>query len=180
MPIHLAITRRVRPGCEAEFERAIREFFHSSFVSDGVLGAHLLSPLPGTGSREYGILRTFASEGDRAAFYQSPAFQAWERKVGLLTEGHPRYRELHGLEAWFGQSDTPPPRWKMALTTFVGVYTVTLPLSLTLGPWLQTWPLPLANAAFNLAVVPLLTWAVMPALTRVVRPWLHRSAISSP
>lgn len=180
MPIHLAITRRVRPGCEREFEAAIREFFRSSLAHSGVLGVHLLSPLPGTTSRDYGILRTFASECDRAAFYQSPAFLAWERKVSSMTDGYPRYRELHGLEAWFGSSATPPPRWKMALVTFAGVYVVTLPLSFAIGPLIKSWPLPLANAAFNLAVVALLTWAVMPALTRAARPWLHRSAISSP
>lgn len=173
MPIHLAITRRVRPGCEAEFERAVRDFFHASFAHGGVMGAHLLSPLPGSGSQEYGILRSFASEGDRAEFYQSPAFQAWESKVRLMTEGYPRYRELHGLEAWFGSDGIPPPRWKMALLTFVGVYAITLLLMLTLSPLLKGWPLPLANAAFNGAVVPLLTWVIMPTLTRAARSWLH-------
>jgi len=178
VPIHLAITRRVRPGCEAEFERAIRDFFQASLVQSGVLGVHLLSPLPGTGSREYGILRTFASEGDRAAFYQSPAFQAWERKVGPLTDGFPRYRELHGLEAWFRAGTLPPPRWKMAVVTYAGVYAITLVLTRILGPVLQAWPLPLANAVFNLAVVLLLTWAVMPGLTFLVRPWLHVAPVS--
>ena len=31
MPIHIAITRQVRPGCEAEFQQALREFFQTSF-----------------------------------------------------------------------------------------------------------------------------------------------------
>lgn len=172
MSLHLAIIRRVRPGCEAEFERAIREFFRASF-GPGVEGAHLLTPLPGSGSREYGILRTFASEADRAAFYASPAFAAWSRRVGPLTEGDARQRELHGLEGWFRTSGKPPPRWKMALVTFVGVYLVTLALALLLTPHLRDWPLTLANAVFNVVVVGLLTWVVMPALTRLVRPWLH-------
>ncbi|MBL9204647.1 MAG: hypothetical protein JNN01_06155 [Opitutaceae bacterium] len=172
MPIHLAITRRVRPGCEAEFERSIREFFQASFVQGGVWGAHLLAPLPGSNSRDYGILRTFASDDDRAAFYQSPAFQAWERTVRPLTEGVPHQRVLHGLEAWFG-SEGAPPRWKMALLTFVGVYGITLVLTLTLAPWLSTWPLPMGHAVFTLVVVSLLTWAVMPGLARIARPWLH-------
>lgn len=172
MPIHLAITRRVRSGCEAEFERSIREFFQASLVQGGVRGVHLLAPLPGSGSRDYGILRTFASEGDRAAFYQSPAFQAWERTVQPLTEGIPHQRELHGLEAWF-RSDRGPPRWKMALLTFVGVYGITLLLTFTLGPWLRAWPLPVAHAVFNLMVVSLLTWAVMPGLSWIARSWLQ-------
>lgn len=171
MSIHLAVTRRVRPGCEDEFERAVREFFRASFVP-GVQGAHLLSPLAESGSRVYGILRTFANEEERAAFYRSPLFLAWEEKVRPLTEGERLQRELHGLEAWF-RTQSPPPRWKMALVTYAGVYALTLFLTLALGPLLKTWPLVLANAAFNLVVVSLLTWVVMPFLIRVARPWLH-------
>ena len=47
MPIHIAITRRVRAGCEAEFQSALREFFQTSFGHAGVLGAHLLVPPAG-------------------------------------------------------------------------------------------------------------------------------------
>ena len=39
MPIHVAITRRVRIGCETEFQQALREFFQASFAHGGVLGA---------------------------------------------------------------------------------------------------------------------------------------------
>ena len=43
MPIHVAITRRVKLGCEAEFQRALREFLQASFNHDGVLGEVLLT-----------------------------------------------------------------------------------------------------------------------------------------
>ena len=62
MSIHIAITRRVRPGCEAEFQRALREFFQASFAHGGVLGATMIVPPPGSDSREFGILRSFANE----------------------------------------------------------------------------------------------------------------------
>ena len=81
MPIHIAITRRVRPGCEAEFQQALREFFQTSFAHGCVLGATMIVPPPGSDSREFGILRTFADEKERDAFYASPIFKAW---VGLL------------------------------------------------------------------------------------------------
>ena len=74
MPIHVAITRRVKPGHEAEFQQALREFFQASFGHEGVLGASVLTPLPGSDSREFGILRTFASKSERDAFYESSMF----------------------------------------------------------------------------------------------------------
>ncbi len=101
MPIHIAITRRVRPGGEAEFQQALREFLQTSFAHGGVLGASRLTPPPGSDRREYGILRTFANEQEREAFYESPLFKAWDARARTLTEGEAVYRPLHGLEAWF-------------------------------------------------------------------------------
>jgi antibiotic biosynthesis monooxygenase (ABM) superfamily enzyme len=172
MPIHVAITRRVKPGCEAEFQQALREFFQSSFAHGGVLGASLLVPPPGSDSREFGILRTFVDEKERDAFYASPMFKTWEEKARTLTEGEPVYRQLHGLEAWF-RSPNPPPRWKMAVATFLGVFPVAMILNLMIGPAIKSWPFILRNAVFNACVVALLTWAVMPLVTRLLRPWLH-------
>jgi antibiotic biosynthesis monooxygenase (ABM) superfamily enzyme len=173
MPIHIAITRTVRAGCEAEFQAALREFFQSSFAHGGVLGASLLTPLPGSDSREYGILRTFASEAERAAFYASPEFHAWEARARTLTEGEPEYRELHGLEAWFRSSNNAPPRWKMAVTTLLGVYPTSLFLSLTLGEVVHTWPLLVRSLVIAASMVALLTWVVMPTVTKLLHKWLH-------
>lgn len=172
MSIHVAITRRVQPGREAEFQHALREFFQASLAHDGVMGAHLLAPLPGATTREYGILRTFASEAERDAFYHSPAFAAWEARARTMTEGEPVYRQLHGLEAWFRQASPPPPRWKMAAVTFVGVVPLSLLLTWLVGPVIAPWSLLLRSVAFNLLMVAGLTWAVMPPLTRSLRGWL--------
>jgi len=172
MPIHIAITRRVRPGCEAEFQQALREFLQTSFAHGGVLGANMLVPLPGSDTREYGILRTFADDKERDAFYESPMFKAWDERARTLTEGEALYRQLHGLEAWFRSSHHPPPRWKMATATFLGVFPVAMILNLTLGPVIRSWPYIISNAVFNACVVALLTWVVMPLLSRALRPWL--------
>lgn len=172
MPIYVAITRQVRPGREEEFQRELREFFRASFAHDGVHGASMLVPAAGSKSREYGILRTFADEKERDAFYKSPMFAEWEAKARMLTEGEAVYRQLHGLEAWF-RSTTPPPRWKMAVATFVGVLPTAMILSLTIGPTIKDWPFIPRSALFNACVVACLTWLVMPIVTRVLAPWLH-------
>lgn len=173
MPIHIAITRRVRPGCEAEFQQALREFFQTSFAHGGVLGASMLTPPPDSDMREYGILRTFASEAERDAFYDSPMFKAWEDRARTLTEGEPVYRQLHGLEAWFRSPHTPPPRWKMAVVTLLGVYPTSLLLGETMGRWTRVWPQWLKALVFSALMVALLTWVVMPLLTRCLHRWLQ-------
>lgn len=172
MPVHIAITRRVRAGAEAEFQRELREFLRASFAHSAVIGASMLVPPPGSDSRDYGILRTFRNHEERDAFYASELFRTWEARAAQLTEGPPEYRELSGLEAWF-RAPVPPPRWKMAIVTYVGVNGITLVLALVVNPWIQSLPLVLANAIFNLLVVSGLTWLVMPPLTRFLHRWLH-------
>jgi len=173
MPIHVAITRRVRPGSEAEFQQALRDFLQTSFSHDSVLGASMIVPSPGSDTREYGILRTFISEAERDAFYESPLFKAWNERAKAMTEGEAVHRELHGLEAWFRSPHNPPPRWKMAVATFLGVYPVAMILNLTLGPAIRSWHFVLGNAVFNAWVIALLTWVVMPIVTRLLHGWLY-------
>ncbi len=174
MAIHVAITRRVKPGREADFQAALREFFQTSFGHGGVLGATMIVPPPGSDSREFGILRSFASEKERDDFYASPIFKAWEQKCVPLTETNSwTLRPLHGLEAWFRSPHAPPPRWKMALATFCGVFPLAMLLNLALGPVIRDWHFVLRNAVFNACVVVLLTWVVMPLVTRALNNWLH-------
>jgi len=172
-PIHVAITRKIKPGCEAEFQAALKDFFTTSFGHAGVQGASMLVPPPGSPSPEFGILRTFANERERDAFYASPMFKTWEDRIRPLTEGEPVHRQLTGLEAWFRSPQSPPPLWKMAIATYLGVVPVIMGLSLTLGPLVRSWNFVLNNLVFNACVVLLLTWVVMPLITRVLNPWLH-------
>ncbi|HZT22555.1 MAG TPA: antibiotic biosynthesis monooxygenase [Verrucomicrobiae bacterium] len=172
-PIHVAITRRIKPGCEAEFQTALQEFFRTSFAHTGVHGASMLVPPPGSPSPEFGILRTFANAQQRDDFYASLMFKAWEERIKPLTEGTPEYRELTGLEAWFRNPHNPPPRWKMAIATYAGVLPVVMGLSLTIGPTVRPLNFVLNNAIFNACVVALLTWLVMPLITRALRGWLQ-------
>jgi len=180
MPIHVAITRRVRPGREAEFQQALREFFQTSFAHGGVLGATMIVPLPGSDSREFGILRTFADEREHDDFYASPIFKAWEEKCRPLVESDSwTRRPLHGLEAWFRSPHQPPPRWKMAIATFIGVFPLAMILQITIGPFIAEWPFVLRNAAFNACVVAGLAWIVMPLLTRILRNWLQPQPLTT-
>jgi antibiotic biosynthesis monooxygenase (ABM) superfamily enzyme len=173
MPIHVAITRRALPGREAEFQQALRAFLGASFDQTSVHGASMLIPPPGSDGREYGILRTFASEGERDAFYQTPLFKEWDERARTMTEGEPVYRQLHGLGAFFRSTHHPPPRWKMAAATALGVYPTSLFLGEILGRVTHSWPLLARAALFAIVMVALLTWVVMPLVSHLLHRWLH-------
>jgi len=172
-PLHIAVTRRIKPGCEAEFQQALKEFFQTSFAHRGVQGASMLVPPPGSSSHEYGILRTFASARERDDFYASPMFKSWEEKVQPLSEGEPVRRQLNGLEAWFRSPQNPPPRWKMALLTWVAVWPVSMAVPAAFYPLMGQWmPNVLFAGAVAGGIVLFLTWAAMPILVTLAKGWL--------
>jgi len=172
--VHIAITRQVKPGNEAVFEKALRAFARDSLNEPGMTGVHLISPVPGSEGAEYGILRSFDNEAASRAFYESHLFQNWQQQVAPYVIGPPVYRRLHGLEAFFRNSRLPmPPRWKMAVVTWLGVFPTAVLWSTVLPKALDGLHTLVIMAIVNIFVVVTLAWGVMPMLTRFLARWLH-------
>ncbi|QDV68219.1 hypothetical protein Poly24_19280 [Rosistilla carotiformis] len=173
--VHCAITLNVREGREAEFEEVLIRFVQRSLDYRGTTGVHLIRPAPGSGSREFGILRSFQSEAHSREFYSSDMFKQYKIDTAELVEGEPVIRPLHGLEAFFrGTGAAALPRWKMAAVTWCGVFPTALLWSHLLGPRLTLLHPVAVSAVVSLAIVITLTWFVMPCLTKWMRPWLHK------
>lgn len=176
-PVAVLTLRTVKQGVQDQFEAALHDFITQSFNTPGQLGVHVIRPVPGSGSREYGIVRRFASVAARDSFYSSKLFHDWEETIATLVEGGGVRQELSGLEAWFtlrgAAAAAQPPRWKMAVVTLTGVYPVSIfvpwllkPAIKALHPWLQVF-------FIALGIVVMLTWVVMPVLVRILKPWLY-------
>lgn len=74
---------------------------------------------------------------------------------------------------------TPPPRWKMAIVTWIAIYPIITVLLLMLGPiLLGSLPIPVVTLVLSVTLVVLMTFIVMPLLTRAFRPWLQRGPAS--
>ena len=170
--LHVAILRRVRAGQEAEFERIIGEFFREAAAVPGVEGAYLLRPASDKAPREYGVLRSFASEAEMEAFYASPLYQRLNDALRPVVEGEPQRRPLHGLEAFFRGNNPPPPRWKMALLTWIGVTPLVYGAGMLVQAAVGSCPRFVVVMITTLPVVAALAWVVMPALTSIFKGWL--------
>lgn len=173
--VHVAITRRVKPGLEIEFMEALKRFAHASLQEPGTLGVNIIRPLSDAENSEFGIIRSFENEEACQKFYNSNLYKDWKEHVRELVVDAPELRRLSGLESFFqARSENQPKRWKMALVTWMGVNFTALILTFTLSPIIALWPFSLRFVTFNAGVVAGLTWLVMPVLVRWSNSWLRR------
>ena len=87
-----------------------------------------------------------------------------------------------GLETWFTLPGMPapataPPRWKMALLTWLALLPQVVILALIVP---SRVPL-LVNVALSTAIpVAMLTWVIMPGLTTLLYRWLYPPTSEAP
>jgi antibiotic biosynthesis monooxygenase (ABM) superfamily enzyme len=172
-PLTVVARRRVKVGRETQFEAAMQEFIRFALSAPGHAAIHVLRPA--AGSREYLVVDSFVDASSRSAFKASMGYRDWMRRLGDLTEGDVRISEVGGLAGWFpppAGTSRPAPTYKMALTTFVGVY----PLTSFLPPLVQglvpAWHPLVANILVTALIVAALTWVIMPILRRLLASWL--------
>lgn len=177
--LSVIIRRVVRAGRQSEFEAAVRAFSPVSVTFPGHLGVHVVPPP--AGGREYVVILSFASAQAWRAFQEWERYRSWLRTVRPLLADDPAIEEITGLETWFQMPGepavAPPPRWKMAVVTWVGVCLTVGTLNAVLVPWLVGWPWWASLFGVNAVVVAALTWVVMPLLSRCLRGWLRRPLI---
>jgi uncharacterized protein len=174
-PVTVLYSRRVKPGREADFEAWARGIVAAARQFPGHLGA---SVLDAPGSREYHILFSFADRKSLRAWLDSDERRRWLARVGELLEADRGLQQLTGLETWFKLPGSnvatmkPPPRWKMWLVSLVAVYPLVLAFQALLVPRMVGLPLPLRALLFPLVLLTLMTFVVMPVVTRALRRWL--------
>jgi len=174
-PVTVLYSRRVKPGREADFEAWARGIVAAARQFPGHLGA---SVLDAPGSREYHILFSFADRRSLRAWLDSEERRRWLARVGELLEADRGLQQLTGLETWFKlpganvATMTPPPRWKMWLVSLLAVYPLVLAFQALVVPRMARLPLPLRALVFPLVLLTLMTFVVMPMVTRALRRWL--------
>lgn len=174
-PVTVIVRRRVKAGCNSDFEAAMREFIAFALSFPGHRDIHVLRPDHADGG-DYTVVDKFADAGARHAFKTSAAYSKWMQRLAALTEGDPHIEEMGGLAGWFtlpeGTHARPPSRPKMAAVTFLGVYPLTSTLPPLFSGALPGWHPLLVNLVTTGVIVASLTWLIMPLLTRAFAPWL--------
>jgi antibiotic biosynthesis monooxygenase (ABM) superfamily enzyme len=175
-PVTTVLTWQVRPGREQEFEEWTRGLARCARRFPGNEGVSWLRPEDG--HRYHAVLR-WSDPHRLAAWLESDERADWHARIeSVATEVGSERQSTTGMETWFnlpGTTAQAPPRWKMLLTTFLGAYPFTLVIQWLVTPRTAAWPLPLRAAVFPLVLLPVLTYLVMPLLSRLLRLWLYRA-----
>ena len=172
-------TRRVRAACVAEFEQLMTGMRSAAAGFPGHLGGYLIRPEE-AGLGCYRMLFAFDTEPHLQAWTGSAERKAWLDRVAGVTYGETAMRVLTGMEGWFAlpaaQTRGPPPRWKMAVVTWLGIFPLVLLLSQLIGPWLVPIHPVLSVMGVTALVTLAMTWLVMPGLARLFAGWLYPKA----
>ena len=71
-----------------------------------------------------------------------------------------------------GVPGPPARRWKTWVVSLVGLYPLVLGFLGFIAPHVAQWPLPARAALMPLVLLTLMTYVIMPFLTRLMRWWL--------
>jgi uncharacterized protein len=174
-PVTVVLTRRVRPGCEQAFEAVLARLTEVAKQQSGFEAVTILRPEP-DGRSAYAVVVHFRSQSELTAWLSTPQRLALVAEADQYCDTELRQQESSGVEGWFTVPGTqlvkPPPRIKMAITTWLGLVPLLLPINLWLGPHLSAIPPVPRLAGAALVMTFAMTYLVMPALTRLLHRWL--------
>lgn len=176
--VTVVVRRRVKAGCEAAYEDWLSRLTHDAGALPGYLGAEFHRPASDK-PREYVSIFRFATVADLEAFEDSDLRARYLREVAPLVEADAVWQKMTGLEFWFtppaGTVVAQPSPHRMALLLIVVVFTLVMILN-TLAAWLiGDWPFPLRLLVTTTIQVCLMTYLVMPRLTRLLARWIYPS-----
>jgi len=125
---------------------------------------------------EYRMVFHFDHASNLRRWERSRERREWLRKVRpLVNEENVEF--LTGLETWFTlpsrAGEPAPPRYKMALVTWLAVFILVTIIFSIFGRWLEAMPMLLRNLIFTAVMVTLMTYVVMPRVTRLFSFWLY-------
>lgn len=180
----VVIARRPKATFEAAFQAWAEGIYRVMAEQPGFQSYQAVPPVPGE-ARDWYFVFTFDTHENLKNWLESETRARWHALSMPLTEGPGHTRVMSGMEILFGlpspEESDPPAVWKLALATEIGLAPTVFAVGLLLmnlgfyaawgqaGLWGNWWQVLLSTAI----CVSLMTWVVMPLLTRVLRRWLY-------
>ncbi len=174
-PVTVVVRRRIKPGAGSAYEALLDRLSAAAKQLPGYLGAEFHRPAaPG---QDYVSVFRFDSVEHLAAFEASELRAVFLAEVAPLSEADAIWQRMTGLEFWFdppkGTVVAQPSPHRMAVVLVAVVFALVLAINLAIGPLMAGWPLPLRLLLTVTLQVALMTYVIMPRLTRAIAPWIY-------
>jgi antibiotic biosynthesis monooxygenase (ABM) superfamily enzyme len=189
-PVTVIVKRIAKKDKIKEFEEWLSGISKEVSRQEGSMGIDIIKPTPNISNKskpEYVIIFRFNTYENLDKWEKSPIRHEWLQKGRKLAESDYDVQKMTGLEFWFtpyfnDESSPmiplqPPPRYKMVIVT-IPVISILL---LTLVPQIQfltemlSIPFPIRLVIALTITVLLMTYVIMPLLTKLLKSWLFKT-----
>ena len=185
-PVTVIVKRIAKKDKIEDFEEWLSGISKEVSKQEGSMGIDIIRPTDKS-KPEYVVIFRLNNYDNVTKWEKSSIREAWIQKGRKLVEADPDIQKLTGLEFWFtpyfkdNSSSSiiplsPPPRYKMAIVT-IPVISILL---LTLVPQIHTLT-EMLSIPFQIRLiigititVLLMTYLIMPILTKLLRSWLFK------
>lgn len=175
-PVSARSTQRIDPANERAYEELLAGIHAAVQRFDGYLRREVIKSVSGS-HLEYTTILHFDNAASLRRWERSAERLEWTSRMNVLAAQTTPLHVLTGLETWFTLATDkpimPPPRYKMAVVTWLALFPlITLQ---AYGLALAGFELPLVVHTFvaTATLVPVMTYVVLPRMTRLFARWLY-------
>jgi antibiotic biosynthesis monooxygenase (ABM) superfamily enzyme len=179
-PITLVISEVVEPYLIEEYETWTKGINQSAQQFEGFMGVEIIRPRDHQ-YPEYVVIVKFDNYAHCKNWLASPVYQQWMQRSEEFISQRSQQHQQNGLELWFSlpksKSVNPPepPYYKQVIIGVITVYPLILLSNLLVAPLLQGLPALLSLLISVTFISALLSYPVMPYITKILAFWLYPS-----
>lgn len=171
----VVVDRTVLPGKTEEFETCLKNIISAANEFSGHIGADVINP---EGGNRYILVFRFASQQELDHWTESEQRNYWVSKIDQLIEKPTKLITITGMETWFYLPKTnkfvPPANYKMALITYLAIAPTIMSFNWLFGDFFAAVPHPFTIFVTDPFIVILMTYLVMPVMTKLFRKFLFQ------
>src|ERR671913_1368083 len=186
-PVTVIVKRIAKKDKIEEFEEWLSGISKEVSKQEGSMGIDIIRPTDKS-KPEYVAIFRFNNYDNLTKWEKSSIREAWIQKGRKLVEADPDVQKLTGLEFWFtpyfkDKSSSsiiplsPPPRYKMAIVTIpvISILLLTLVPQIHFLTEMLSIPFLIRLVIALTITVLLMTYVLMPLLTKLLKPWLFKT-----
>jgi uncharacterized protein len=189
-PVTVIVKRIAKKDKIKEFEEWLSGISKEVSRQEGSMGIDIIKPTPNISNKskpEYVIIFRFNTYENLDKWEKSPIRHEWLQKGRKLAESDYDVQKMTGLEFWFtpyfnDESSPmiplqPPPRYKMVIVTIpvISILLMTLVPQIHFLTEMLSIPFPVRLVIALTITVLLMTYVIMPLLTKLLKPWLFKT-----